>query len=107
MVSITDKASVEFKNLLKKQGKLDYGVKVFVAGMGCSGPQYGLSLEENPEDGEKILENNDVKFYLTSEAETALDGVEIDYVASEQGEGFVIKNSNSSGCSPGGCGSCG
>jgi iron-sulfur cluster assembly accessory protein len=105
MVQITDKAAEEFKNLLEKEGKSDYGVKVFVAGVGCSGPQYGLSLEEKPEDGEKVYENNDVKFYLTTEAEEALEGVEIDYIKSEQGEGFVINNPNQ-GCGPS-CGGCG
>ncbi len=104
MVEVTDKAAVEFKNLLKKEGKADYGVKLFVAGFGCSGPQYGLSLEEKPEDGERVYESNDVKLYLTKDAAEALEGVEIDYVKSEHGEGFVINNAKDCGPSCGGCG---
>jgi len=106
MMQITDKAAEEFKGLLKKEGQPDYGVKVFVAGVGCSGPQYSLSLEETPTDGEKVYENNDVKFYLTTEVEEALEGVEIDYIKSEQGEGFVINNPTAKGCGPS-CGGCG
>jgi iron-sulfur cluster assembly accessory protein len=106
MVQITDKAAVEFKTLLKKEGKEDHGVKLFVAGFGCSGPQYGLSLEEKPEDGETVYESNDVKIYLTKEAAEALEGVEIDYIKSEHGEGFVINNPKANGCGPT-CGGCG
>lgn len=105
MVEVTDKAAVEFKTLLKKEGKPDYGVKLFVAGFSCSGPQYGLSIEEKPEDGEEVYESNDVKFYLPKEAAEALEGVEIDYVKSEQGEGFVLNNPNAN-CGPS-CGGCG
>jgi Fe-S cluster assembly iron-binding protein IscA len=47
-----------------------------------------------------------VKFYLTTEVEEALEGVEIDYIKSEQGEGFVINNPTAKGCGPS-CGGCG
>lgn len=106
MVNLTDKAAEEFKNLLKKEGKPDYGVKVFVAGIGCSGPQYGLSLEKAPEEGEKVFESKGVKIYLSPKAAEELDEGVIDYIKSEYGEGFVLNNPNAKGCGPS-CGGCG
>lgn len=105
MVQVTEKAASEFKTLLEKEGKPNHGVKLFIAGFSCSGPQYGLAIEEKPEDGEKVFESNDVKLYLTKETADALEGVEIDYVKTEHGEGFVINNPNAN-CGPS-CGGCG
>ncbi|MBV9470248.1 MAG: iron-sulfur cluster assembly accessory protein, partial [Abitibacteriaceae bacterium] len=46
MIKLSDRAATEIKGLLEKQGKDDALLRVFVAGGGCSGFQYGMSLED-------------------------------------------------------------
>ncbi len=107
MVSITKKAATELQNILKKENKKGCGLRIFTAGFGCGGPQYGLALEETPGDRDRITESNGVKIFLDENMDALLSGVEIDYIETEYGSGFVINNSNaaSDGCGPS-CGGC-
>jgi iron-sulfur cluster insertion protein len=107
MVSITENAAIELKNVLEKENKQGFGLRVSVAGMGCGGPQYALSLDEKPGNGDEVIEAHGIKIFLNEQTKTVLDGLEIDYAETPQGAGFVINNPNSSAseCGPS-CGGC-
>lgn len=125
MVSITDRAASEVKGLLEKQEKTDAMLRVFVAGGGCSGFQYGMSLEEEPSEGDQTFDINGVRVLVDPRSAPHLEGAEIDFVESMMGGGFKIDNPNavsSCGCgqsftpkgeeeaataAASGCGSCG
>ncbi|MBI5253139.1 MAG: iron-sulfur cluster assembly accessory protein [Euryarchaeota archaeon] len=107
MVSITEKAAIELQNILKKENRKGCGLRIFTAGFGCSGPQYGLALEEKAADEDKVTESNGVKIFLDENMDALLSGAEIDYIETEYGSGFVINNPNaaSDGCGSS-CGGC-
>ncbi len=128
MVTLTDRAAAEIKGLLEKQGKTDAMLRVFVAGGGCSGFQYGMSLEDAPMEGDQQTEINGVNVIVDPRSALYIQGAEIDFVDTMMGGGFKIDNPNaasSCGCghsftpkdeegaeaaaasSGGGCGSCG
>ena len=46
MIQITNEAAKELKELLEKECKLDFGLRISYAGNGCSGPQYSLRVDE-------------------------------------------------------------
>ena len=103
MVTLSDRAAVEVKGLLEKQEKPDAMLRVFVAGGGCSGFQYGMSLEEEASEGDQTFELNGVKVIIDPRSAQFIGGAEIDYVDSMMGGGFKIENPNAaSSC---GCGS--
>ena len=109
MISITSKAAEEFKAFSKKEGKNGSGLRVFIAGMGCGGPQYGMAFEEKAKDGDIIVETEGVKIYVDKGFESFFDGATIDYQETDFGAGFLITNPNAStgsGCSSG-CSGCG
>ena len=125
MVTITDRAASEVKGLLDKQEKPDAMLRVFVAGGGCSGFQYGMSLEEEAGEGDESFDINGVKVLIDPRSALYIGGAEIDFVESMMGGGFKIDNPNaasSCGCgqsftpkdgeaeaepaAAGGCGSC-
>lgn len=109
MISITTKAAEEFKSFRDKEGKNSSGLRVFLAGMGCGGPQYGMSFEDAQKDEDIVLEKEGIKIYLDKGFESFFDGATIDYQDTEYGSGFLITNPNASaggGCSTG-CNSCG
>ena len=56
MITLTDRAASQINGLLESQGNLDARLRVFVAGGGCSGFQYGMSLEEAPMEGDQEFE---------------------------------------------------
>ena len=103
MVTLSDRAAEEVKGLLEKQEKPDAMLRVFVAGGGCSGFQYGMSLEEEAGEGDQTFDLNGVKVIIDPRSAQFIGGAEIDYVDSMMGGGFKIENPNAaSSC---GCGS--
>jgi iron-sulfur cluster assembly accessory protein len=108
MIQISNEAAKELKELLEKEGKLNFGLRISYAGNGCSGPQYSLSLDEKPSKDEEVQESNGVKMFMNTDTEKTLDGAEIDFVNDPLfGKGFTIKHPNLFGCGSCGGGSCG
>jgi iron-sulfur cluster assembly accessory protein len=79
------------------------GLRVAVLPGGCSGFQYGLNIEDKPEDDDDVWDQAGVRIFVDPFSAQYLEGVEIDYVTSMMGAGFTFRNPNASGgC---GCGS--
>jgi iron-sulfur cluster assembly protein len=78
------------------------GLRIAIAGVGCSGFQYGIRLESAAAD-DVVIEYGKVKLLVDPFSAPLLDGVTVDFVDSLQGSGFKFQNSNaSSSCA---CGS--
>ena len=105
IIEITDAAASELKQLLEKENKNDHGLRIFTAGIGCGGVQYGLTLERSPKKGEAISESNGIKIFYSEEIQDDIAEFKIDYIDNDYGKGFVIDNPHSH-CGSG-CGSCG
>ncbi len=111
MIDITATASEKVKELLEEQGKQDHALRVFVRGMSCSGPAYGMALDNEPRPDDTVAEQNGVKILIDPQSAPYLEGVQVDYVDSLMGKGFTVVNPNAQpaegggGCG-GGC-SCG
>lgn len=103
-VSVTPTAVTEVRRYIEENGAAeDAGLRVGVLPGGCSGFQYGLNIEDEPNEDDMILESNGLKLFVDPFSLQYLSGVEIDYVTTFQGSGFVFNNPNASGgC---GCGS--
>lgn len=94
LVNITDKAAEKAKALLQAREIPDGALRVFVAGGGCSGYQYGMALARSAEDDDIILEQSGVKLVIDPESAQYLEGAEIDYVEDVMKSGFSIFNPN-------------
>ncbi len=102
-LNITQKAADKLKEILTKEKKESYGLRVEVMPGGCAGFKYGLSIEEKEEKEDLIVEEKGVKIFIPKASLLMLKGAKIDYVDSLQGAGFRISNPNAhSSC---GCGS--
>ena len=91
------------KELMAREDKQGFGLRVAVQGGGCSGFQYGLSYEKDRGENDEVLEFQGLEVYLDAMSKLYLDGVSIDYVDSLQGSGFKIDNPKATGSC--GCGS--
>ena len=94
MISITEKASERVKNLLQERGSETGALRVFVAGGGCSGYQYGMALAQEIEEDDFVIEHDGVKLLVDPESKPLLEGAEIDYVEDIMKSGFTIFNPN-------------
>ncbi len=104
MVDITDLAAEELKNLLEQENKQDHALRIFTAGMGCSGIRYGMSLDDTRNEEDVELTSNGVRILIASSIQESLDGAEIDFIDNEAGKGFIVRDPNAPQC--GSCCSC-
>ena len=107
-IKLTEKATSELKNLMQKEVKAqnmspDAGLRLMVAGGGCSGFTYKMGFDENTTDEDKIFELDGVKVVIDQKSLLYLNETEIDFHDGLMGRGFVFNNPNASGTC--GCGS--
>lgn len=102
LISMTTEAVDQLKGFLSEQGTPDHALRVFVAPGGCSGLQYGMTIDEVADEGDEIIETSGVKVFVDNFSAMYLKGAEIDYVNSLMGGGFTVKNPNAvAGCACG------
>lgn len=102
MISISDEAVTQLEAFLEDQGTKGYALRVFVAPGGCSGLQYGMSVEEDVEEGDTVVDMKGVRLLVDEFSAMYLGGAEIDYVNSLMGGGFTVRNPNAvAGCACG------
>ena len=94
MVNITDKAAEKVKGLLQEKGVEQGALRVFVAGGGCSGYQYGMAIARHQEDDDIVVEASGVTIIVDQESAPLLEGAEVDYVEDLMKSGFTIFNPN-------------
>jgi iron-sulfur cluster assembly accessory protein len=93
LVSMTSMAAEKVRELLDAEGNPALGLRIFVAGGGCSGLQYGMTLDET-QDSDEIFEAQGVRILVDDMSAQYIAGSEIDYVDSLMGAGFTVNNPN-------------
>jgi iron-sulfur cluster assembly protein len=105
MIEISEAASSKVLELLESQGKPDHALRLFVKGMSCSGPAYGMALDNEPRPDDTVAESFGVKVLIDPMSAPYLEGAKVDYVDSLMGKGFTVVNPNAAQASGGGgCG---
>ncbi len=94
LVTISEAAASKAIALLESRELPDGALRVFVAGGGCSGYQYGMALARSDEEDDVVLDQLGVKIVIDPESAQYLDGAEIDYVDDIMKSGFSIFNPN-------------
>lgn len=125
MVSVSEAASSRLLAMMSEKQLDGYALRVFVAGGGCSGLQYGMTFDDETREGDNTFSASGLRVVVDPISAGYLMGASIDYVDSLMGGGFKIDNPNavsSCGCghsfrsadggaedaeAGGGCGTCG
>ncbi|NWF99836.1 MAG: iron-sulfur cluster insertion protein ErpA [Thermoanaerobaculaceae bacterium] len=68
-------------------------LRIFVQGGGCSGLQYGFTFDDW-QDGDTVVEAQDLKVLVDPLSAPYLEGARVDYVEDLRGAGFVVDNPN-------------
>src|SRR5437660_12730282 len=100
-ISMTPAAAGKVRDLLKQENDPSLALRIFVAGGGCSGVQYGMTLDEE-QDGDTVISLGGFRVLVDEMSVGYISGSEVDYVDSLMGAGFTVNNPNAvSSC---GCG---
>src|SRR5713226_7575599 len=101
IIGMTPSAADKVRELLVQENDPALGLRIFVAGGGCSGLQYGMTLDEEQE-GDTVLSEEGFKVFIDEMSLGYITGSEVDYVDSLMSAGFTVNNPNAvSSC---GCG---
>lgn len=102
-MKLTESAIEKIKDILSEEANTNIKLRVFVQGGGCSGFQYGFTLDEDQTDDDFEHEYGGVKVLVDSMSWQYLQGSTINYKEDLMGASFAIDNPNAS--STCGCGS--
>lgn len=103
MITLTPKAQSAVENFIKGSATPVAGLRISISGGGCSGFQYGMSLEEAKAEEDVVVEFGGVTLLVDPFSAPLLAGVTVDFVDSLNGSGFKFENPNAtSSCA---CGS--
>lgn len=103
-IVLTPAAADKVREIRDAQGQPEAGLRIYVAGGGCSGFKYGMALDAEPSAEDQVYEFGDLKVYVDAMSQPYLKGAHVDYVDDALlGQGFKVENPNAqSTC---GCGS--
>jgi len=101
-VTITDSAARRIAALMAEEANPNLMLRIAVSGGGCSGFQYGFSLDDQRLDEDALFERSGIKVVIDTTSLELIQGAEIDFVEELVGSSFQVRNPNaSSSC---GCG---
>jgi iron-sulfur cluster assembly accessory protein len=101
LITMTSTAADKVRELLNQENDPGLALRIFVAGGGCSGLQYGMTLDEEQE-GDTVISQAGFNVLVDEMSLGYISGSEVDYVDSLMGAGFTVNNPNAvSSC---GCG---
>ncbi|MEG9861370.1 MAG: iron-sulfur cluster insertion protein ErpA [Parvularculales bacterium] len=90
-VTLSDSATRRIATILASEER-DAMLRVSVSGGGCSGFQYGFTLEETRQDDDHVIEKQGAVVLIDSVSLDYMAGSEIDFVEDIIGASFQVRN---------------
>ncbi len=101
LLTISETAAQRLLAMMREKELEGYSLRVFVAGGGCSGLQYGMTFDNEIREDEHTLAAYGLSMIIDPVSARYITGASIDYVDNIMGGGFKIDNPNavaSCGC---------
>jgi len=102
-ITVTDNAVAKIQEILAEENNPSLMLRTFVQGGGCSGFQYGFTLDADVSEDDFVVEKGTLKILIDSMSYQYLEGSTIDYKEELYGSQFTITNPNATTTC--GCGS--
>ena len=96
MIKVSEGAKNRIVYLMQEDGfdaLRDY-VRVGVKSGGCSGLSYELKFDNAQTEGDKLIEDNEIKIVVDKKSVLYLAGTILEYSGGLNGKGFVFNNPN-------------
>ena len=103
LLEVTDLAAQKFRDIIEEQGESDGMLRVMVMADPHGGVQYMLSVEDEADENDFVVEASPIQVLVDADSAPLLDGSTIDYMEGLMRSGFVISNPNLQGNGGGGC----
>lgn len=94
MITITPTAVEKIQDIIAEENNPSLKLRVFVQGGGCSGMQYGFTLDDQQAEDDWDLEVDGIHILVDSMSGGYLQGAVVDFREDTYGASFSIKNPN-------------
>ena len=94
MITLTPAAAERIREVLEREGKAGYAVRLKIAGGGCSGMSYQMDFAKDEKPGDEVFEFGDIKVLVDLKSYLYLNGTELDYEVGLLAGGFKFHNPN-------------
>jgi len=92
MITITDNAISKLHEIITEEPDSGLKLRVFVQGGGCSGFQYGFTLDHEVAEDDLKFTYDDVEVVVDPISYQYLEDVTINFLSGLEGEQFTISN---------------
>ena len=92
MITITESATTKISDILAEENNPKAKIRVFVQGGGCSGMQYGFTIDEEQNEDDFEIPAGSMIVLVDSISAQYLTNANIDYVEDLSGSQFKISN---------------
>ena len=96
MIKVSESAKRRITALMAEDGfdALQDYVRVGVKSGGCSGLSYDLKFDKSQTEGDRLIEDNEIKIVVDKKSVLYLAGTILEYSGGLNGKGFVFNNPN-------------
>ena len=101
-IATNDETCVKIQEVLAAQADKPQNIRIFIAGMGCSGPSFGLGLD-NQNEGDLVEVVGGINFVLEKSVYDSVGEIKVEWV----GNGYSVQPVNVQPSACGSCSSCG
>ena len=92
-ITLSSAASDAIKNILTERNLEGYALRIYVAGGGCCGVNFGMALDNNISGVDTVFDTNGVQVVVDEVSIDYLRGASIDYVNDPvRGAGFAVES---------------
>jgi iron-sulfur cluster assembly protein len=96
MITLTETASAKVREIMTKEEKSDWKLRMGVRGGGCSGFRYVLGFDNQNTEQDEVFSQDGITVVCDTRSYLYLNGTVIDFVDGLDGKGFVFNNPNAS-----------
>ena len=93
-ITLSDNAALRIKEIISKDEKKSFGVRVGVKSGGCAGMSYIMEYAKEINPNDEVIEDKGVKVFIDPGAIMYLLGTEMDYKKEQFSSSFIFKNPN-------------
>ena len=91
LLNVEQGAITKIKEILAEEDNPDLMLRMFVSGGGCSGMQYGFTLEETKNEDDFDIEVDGIHILVDAMSSQYVQGAQVDYVENLQVVNSVLK----------------
>lgn len=93
LISISPAAAQAVQDIINQHQLEGYALRVFVAGGGCCGVQFGMALDNVTRENDKLFESQGLRVVVDDQSIDYLRGATIEFVNDPmRGAGFVVNS---------------